>query len=99
MSGLVAGDGRWRRTGAGPTTTKTTDLYLRTLEIGIEAGIVDWVSATAVLNSEYIGDPLNDGDSGVLVDEAHIDITVPHTPIYFVVGKRTSPSACSIIIS
>jgi hypothetical protein len=89
LSGLVAGDGRWRSTGTGPTAAKTTDLYLRTLEIGIEAGFADWVSATVVLNSEYIGDPLNGADSGAVVDEAHIDIAVPHTPVYFIVGKRT----------
>ena len=69
----------------------STDLYLRAFELGIEADIVDWVSATVVLNSEYIGDPLNGGDPGVVVDEAHIDISVPHTPIYFVLGKRIQP--------
>lgn len=91
LSGFLAGDGRWRRTGDSPSVSTTTDLYLRAFELGIEADIDDWLSATAVINSEYIGDPLNAGDSVVLVDEAHLDITIPHTPVYFVVGKRIQP--------
>ncbi len=91
LSGLVAGEGRWLKTGSGPAATTTTDLYLRAIEIGLEANLTDWASATVVLNSEWIGDALNNGDSGVIVDEAHIDIAVPQTPVYFVIGKRTQP--------
>jgi hypothetical protein len=91
LSGLLAGEGRWRRTVERPNAGTTTDLYLRAFEIGIEADIVDWVSATVVLNSEWIGDALNGGDAGIILDEAHIDIAVPRTPLYFVLGKRTQP--------
>ena len=91
LSGFLSGDARWRRTGDAPAALTTTDLYLRAFELGVEADVDDWLSATAVVNSEYIGDPLNAGDSVVVVDEAHLDITVPNTPLYFVVGKRIQP--------
>lgn len=91
LSGFLAGDARWLRTGVGPAAVTTTDLYLRAFELGVEADVVDWASATVVLNSEWIGDPLNGGDAGLVVDEAHIDIAVPRTPLYFVLGKRTQP--------
>jgi hypothetical protein len=91
LTGFLSGDGRWRRAGDGPSVSTTTDLYLRAFELGVEANIAGWLSATAVLNSEYVGDPLNAGDARVLVDEAHLDITVPHTPLYFVIGKRIQP--------
>jgi hypothetical protein len=91
LSGFLAGDARWRRSGAGPAAATTTDLYLRAFELSVEADVLDWLQATAVINSEYIGDSLNGGDSTVVVDEAHLDIGVPHTPIYFVLGKRIQP--------
>ena len=91
LSGFLAGEGRWRRTQVAPAAVTTTDLYLRAFEIGVEADVADWASATVVLNSEWIGDALNAGDARVVVDEAHLDITVPHTPVYFVLGKRIQP--------
>jgi len=94
LSGFLAGDGRWRRAGDNPAASTTTDLYLRAFELGVEADVDDWLSATAVVNTEYIGDTLLGGvagDSVVVVDEAHLDITVPHTPIYFILGKRIQP--------
>lgn len=93
FSGSLAGEGRWRKTGddASPGATLTTDLYLRMFEIGVEADFADWASATVLLNSEGIGDSLHGGDGTVMVDEAHLDISVPHLPFYFVLGKRTQP--------
>src|SRR5512138_1239487 len=94
LSGFLAGDARWRRAGDTPAVSTTTDLYLRAFELGVEADIDDWLSATAVINSEYVGDTLLHGDAGdsiVLVDEAHLDINVPRTPFYFVIGKRIQP--------
>lgn len=91
LSGFLSGDARWRRAGDTPSASTTTDLYLRAFELGVEADVDDWLSATAVVNSEYLGDPLNAGDSVIVVDEAHLDITVPHTPIYFILGKRIQP--------
>lgn len=91
LSGFLAGEGRWKTTQEMPAAVTSTDLYLRAFELGIEVDVVDWMSATVVLNSEYIGDALNGGDSGVVVDEAHLDISVPHTPVYFVLGKRIQP--------
>jgi hypothetical protein len=91
LSGFLAGEGRWRRTREAPAAMTTTDLYLRAFEIGIEADVAEGVSATVVLNSEWIGDALNAGDARVVVDEAHLDVAVPHTPVYFVLGKRIQP--------
>lgn len=91
LSGFLAGDARWLRTGEGEAAETMTDLYLRAFELSVEADVVSWLSATIVLNSEYVGDPLNAGDAVILVDEAHLDITLPGTPIYFILGKRIQP--------
>lgn len=91
LSGYLAGEGRWRRAGEGAAAAATTDLYLRAFELGVEADVCDWLSATIVINSEWIGDPLNGGDPDIAVDEAHFDITLPHTPIYLILGKRIQP--------
>jgi hypothetical protein len=94
LSGFLSGDGRWRRAGESAAASTTTDIYLRAFELGVEADIDSWLSATAVINSEYVGDTLLQADTPapfVVVEEAHLDITVPHTPIYFVLGKRSQP--------
>jgi hypothetical protein len=91
LSGFLAADTRWRRAGEDAEASTTSDLYLRAFELGIEADVDGWLSATAVINSEYVGDPLNGGEGAVVVDEAHLDIDVPRTPLYFVIGKRTQP--------
>ncbi len=93
LSGSLSGEGRWRKMGdaASPGSASTSDLFLRMFEIGVEADFADWASATVVLNSEWIGDPLHGGDGTVAVNEAHLDISVPELPFYFVLGKRTQP--------
>jgi hypothetical protein len=93
LSGSLSGEGRWRKAGddASPGSASTSDLYLRMFEIGVEADFANWASATVVLNSEWIGDSLHGGDGTVVVDEAHLDISVPRLPFYFVLGKRTQP--------
>jgi len=91
LSGDMAGEGRWLKTGDGAAAETSSDLYLRAVEIAVETGVDDWLSATVVINTEYVGDSLNGGDSAVVVDEAHLDITVPGTPLYFILGKRIQP--------
>jgi hypothetical protein len=93
LSGSLAGEGRWRKMGDGASrgAVPTSDLYLRIVEIGIETAFADWASAIVVVNSEYIGDPLHGEDGTVVIDEAHMDISVPRLPFYFVLGKRTQP--------
>jgi hypothetical protein len=93
LSGSLSGEARWRKMGddASPGSASTSDLYLRMFEIGVEADFADWASATVVLNSEWIGDSFHGGDGTVVVDEAHLDISVPRLPFYFVLGKRTQP--------
>jgi hypothetical protein len=93
LSGSLSGEGRWRKIGGdgSPGSVATSDLYLRMFEIGVEADFANWASATVILNSEGIGDPLHGGNGTVVVDEAHLDISVPRLPFYFVLGKRTQP--------
>jgi hypothetical protein len=91
LSGDLSGEARWLRTGAGAASATSSDLYLRSVEIGVEADVDDWLSATVVINSEYIGDPLIGDDPTVVVDEAHLDITIPNTPFYVILGKRIQP--------
>ena len=91
LSGDLSGEGRWLETGRGGAASASSDIYLRAVELAVEADVDDWLQATVVVNSEYIGDPLAGDDATVVVDEAHLDITVPHTPLYFVLGKRIQP--------
>jgi hypothetical protein len=91
LSGMLAGEFRWQRTApaAGIAPVETTDLYLRMLDLAFESSFADWLESTAVLISEYIGDYLNPGDEKITLDEVHVDIRIPKTPVYFVLGKRT----------
>jgi hypothetical protein len=91
LSGMLAGEFRWQRTAPAVSSAPvvTTDLYLRMLDLAFESSFADWLEATAVLISEYIGDDLNPGDEKITLDEVHVDIRIPQTPIYFVLGKRT----------
>jgi hypothetical protein len=93
LSGALAADARWLRKGAVPGFSPTTvsDLFLRMFDLALEADFSDWASATVVLNSEWIGDSLNQGDGTVVVDEARLDVAIPHSPVYFSVGKRSQP--------
>jgi hypothetical protein len=93
LSGTLEGETRWMRhhdisEGNSPPAS---DLYIRTVDIGIETAFPGWASATAVMNSEWIGDPLNAGDEKMTLDEVHLDVAVPGTPAYLVLGKRTQP--------
>lgn len=93
LSGTLAGDLRWQRHGdwlvAGAPST--SDLYMRRVEIGAQSGLGSWATATAVLNSEWIGDPLNQGDERLVVDELHLDAAVPGTPLSVTFGQRSQP--------
>ncbi len=93
LSGILNGDFRWMRHGDPSVlgSAAASDLYVRILEIGVQSSFLNWVSGTTVLNSEWIGDPLNQGDERVAVDEVHLDIDVPGTPLSLVVGKRAQP--------
>ncbi len=68
-----------------------SDLYLRRIEIGVNSALVNWVNAIIVLNSEWLGDSLHANDAILSVDEAHLDLHVPETPLYAVFGLRTQP--------
>jgi hypothetical protein len=93
LSGTLEGEFRWqdKRDIGERNSDSTSDLYLRRLELGIEAAITDWVDTSLVLNSEWIGDGVNEGDEQITVDEAMVNIQNNDFPFYFSVGKRTQP--------
>ena len=93
ISGSIQGEYRWMRHRdiKDPETDSTSDLYLRKVELGTEISLTDWAEASVVLNSEWIGDEINQGDEKVTVDEATLTLMGEGFPLYLVVGKRTQP--------
>ncbi|RMG68113.1 MAG: LbtU family siderophore porin, partial [Nitrospirae bacterium] len=93
LGGSLYGEYRWmkNRDITDPDSDSTSDLYLRKLELAIEAELTDWLTASTVLNSEWIGDDLNQGDEKITVDEATISLKTDDIPFYMVFGKRTQP--------
>ena len=93
LSGLLEGEYRWKkyRDISDKNSDSTSDLYLRRLELGLEAEITDWIKANMTLNSEWIGDSVNNGDEKITVDEATITLQKENSPLYFVMGKRPQP--------
>jgi hypothetical protein len=93
LSGILDGEFRLLQPGdlLVPGSSAISDLYVRQLDLGIEAAPRDWAQVTAVLNSEWIGDSRNRGDERARIDEVHFDLQAPHAPLYLVLGKRTQP--------
>jgi hypothetical protein len=93
ISGAFKGDLRWRQFAdfLSRDSAPASDLYIRELDLGIETDLTEQFSATVVLNSEWLGDGLNQGDEKATVDEAHLDINLAHLPFYLVIGKRSQP--------
>jgi len=93
IEGALEGEFRWmkhRELTVG-SDDSTSDLYLRTIELGLGVKLTDWITASAVLNSEWIGDDINTGDEMITVDEAFITLQDGGFPFYAVAGKRTQP--------
>jgi len=93
LSGLLEGEYRWQKYSdiSNKNSDSTSDLYIRRLELGLEAEITDWIKAEGVLNSEWIGDQVNSGDEKITVDQATITLQKEGFPLYLVLGKRTQP--------
>jgi hypothetical protein len=93
ISGLLEGEYRWMQRSdiADKNSGSTSDLYVRRLELGLEAEVTDWIKASSVLNSEFIGDAVNQGDEQITVDEAIITLQKEDYPLYLVLGKRAQP--------
>jgi hypothetical protein len=93
LSGLLEGEYRWIKSSdvSDKDADAASDLYVRRLELGIEAELTDWIKANAVLNSEFIGDSVNEGDELITVDEAVINLRQEDVPVYLVLGKRVQP--------
>jgi hypothetical protein len=90
LSGILNAEARWREhaSASGWDSSATSDLYVRQFSLGIEAHLLQGASATVVLNSEWMGDELNQGDGTVTLDEIHFDL---EGPVSFVVGQQTQP--------
>lgn len=90
LSGILNVEGRWQQHGgvSSEYSRATSDLYIRQFSLGIEARLLQGTSATVVLNSEWIGDDLNKGDSKVSIDEIHFDM---ESRLRVVVGRQTQP--------
>ncbi len=93
LEGAIEGEYRWMKHREVTTrdSDSTSDLYLRTIELGIGVRLTDWIIASAVFNSEWIGDEVNAGDERLTVDEAVITLRKEDFPFYIVAGKRTQP--------
>jgi hypothetical protein len=91
LTGSLALEARGMRSPATPGGESSTrsDLYVRKIELAVEAPMLQGVNAIAVVNSEWIGDGLSSGDAGLAVDEAHLDLDRKHG--YLIVGQRTQP--------
>ncbi|HDY70634.1 MAG TPA: LbtU family siderophore porin [Nitrospirae bacterium] len=93
IGGAVAGEYRWVK--HSNMTTKdsdsTSDLYLRTVELSLEAELADWITTAITVNSEWIGDDVTPGDEKLTVDEAAITLRKEGVPLYLIAGKRTQP--------
>ncbi|MBU0480269.1 MAG: hypothetical protein KKG47_04110 [Proteobacteria bacterium] len=76
-----------------PNTDSTSELFLATMQLGIEAKVNDSTTANVVLLAEDVG---HSGDTGgnekIGVDEATFTVdSLGGTPIYLVGGKRSLP--------
>jgi len=93
LSGSLEGEFRWmkHRDITIKDSDNTTDIYLRKFELSLEAELTDWINITTVLNSEWIGDDINQGDEKITVDEATITFQSEEFPFYMVLGKKTQP--------
>jgi len=69
----------------------TSDLYVRAVELSLDADVAEWITASLTVNSEWIGDDVNQGDEKIAVDEAFVSIGKEELPFYLIAGKRTLP--------
>lgn len=93
FSGILNGEFRWMEHGdlTARGSAQRSNLYLRTLEFDLETELSSWIAAELVLNSEYLGDPVNAGDEEITVDEATGRLGKEDFPLYLVIGKKTQP--------
>ena len=93
LEGAVAGEYRWmeHRDITVKDSDSTSDLYLRSVELSLEATIADWINAAITVNSEWIGDDVNQGDEKLNIDETIITFQKEEMPVYLIMGKRALP--------
>lgn len=64
----------------------TSDLDVGTVELGLEAGLHEYITASVLLKGEAL-----DSDTRVFWDEAFFEIKKQDFPLYLVAGKRVQP--------
>ena len=69
----------------------SSDLYLRDFQFYIESTLMENVTASAVIITEWLGDDVNQGDGIIGLDQATIEANPGKIPVYLVLGKRTQP--------
>jgi hypothetical protein len=95
LAGELSGEYRWmkRRDISDKRSDSTSDLYVRELKLVVEATLAEWMTAYSVLNSEWIGDSVNNSadSSNIAVDEAMVILKGEDFPLYLEIGKRPQP--------
>jgi len=66
----------------------SSNLFISAVEMGIEAGITDWLTGSALFLAEDIGTA---DETGVAIDEALLTFESEARPIYAVFGKSAKP--------
>jgi hypothetical protein len=85
VGGVLEGQFRW--VADGPEAQNASELYIRRLELSLQAALTDELGASVLFNSEYLG--LEGADASLQVDEAFLEFS--KGPFYLVLGKRTLP--------
>ncbi|MEC4675470.1 MAG: LbtU family siderophore porin [Nitrospirota bacterium] len=90
LAGAIEGDYRWSEHNDVTDTTSdsTSDLFIRTMELGAEADFTAWIKGSLVLLAEDLG---TDDETDVSVDEAVMTIQSEGFPVYLILGKRVQP--------
>jgi hypothetical protein len=90
LSGTLEGDFTWTKhsdiTEKG--SDSSTDLFISTVELGVEVEFTDWIMGNILFLAEDLG---TDDETDVTVDEALITLQKEEFPVYLVVGKRALP--------
>jgi hypothetical protein len=66
----------------------TTDLFVSTLELGMETHFTDWICGNIILLAEDVG---TEDETDVTVDEAFLTFQTESFPLYLTFGKRALP--------
>lgn len=90
LTGAFEGDFQWSR--HADITDKGSDpsseLFISTAELGVEAAFTDWMRGFALLLAEDLG---TGDETDVTIDESTLSIEPDGFPLYITMGKRALP--------